>query len=121
MKFNHVTLSVRDLEASMRFYQDVAGLAVTRRFQGGPDTEIVFLGSGDTEVELIQNKSASDGAVTQGNGISLGFVSPSIEDTINLLREKGYETDGVIIRPNPNTSFVFALDPDGFRVQFLQG
>ncbi|MDR0469995.1 MAG: VOC family protein, partial [Peptococcaceae bacterium] len=84
------------------------------------DTEIVFVGSGDTEVELICNKSAGPDEIEPGNGISMGFISPSIEDTIKLLREKGYETDGVIISPNPHTRFFFALDPDGFRVQFLQ-
>lgn len=120
MKFNHVTLSVKDLAASMAFYQDIVGLTVTRRFQGGPDTEIVFLGSGGTEVELICNKTAPGAGTSPGAGISMGFISPSIDDTIKLLREKGYETDGVIVKPNPNTSFFFALDPDGFRVQFMQ-
>ena len=120
MKFNHVTLSVRDLEASLKFYQEIVGLEITRRFPSGPDTEIIFVGSGDTEVELICHKNADHSAVTPGNGISMGFLSPSIEDTIKLLREKGYETDGVIISPNPKTRFFFAIDPDGYRVQFVQ-
>jgi lactoylglutathione lyase len=120
MKFNHVTLSVKNLEDSLKFYQEVVGLEVTRRFQAGPDTEIVFVGSGDTEVELICNKTAGQGEIKPGNGISMGFMSPSIDDTIKLLREKGYKTDGVIISPNPNTRFFFAFDPDGFQVQFLQ-
>ena len=119
LKFCHVTLAVKDMETSLRFYQDVAGLAIKRRFPAGPDMEITFLGNGETEVELICNKANSyTGQV--GNGVSLGFVTPSLEDTIALLREKGYETDGVIESPSPNVRYFFAYDPDGYRVQFVQ-
>ena len=118
MKFCHVTLSVKNIEASLRFYQDIIGLNITRRFFAGPNTEIVFLGSGDTEVELISGDTRN---ITEpGNGISLGFVSESLEDTIKLLREKGYETDGKIISPNPHVSFFFVRDPDGYNIQFVK-
>ena len=117
MKFKHVTLSVKDVEASLQFYQGIVGLEVTRRFTSGSGAEIVFLGNGETDVELIGG--ASHDGVEEGKGISLGFVSESLEDTIALLREKGYYTDGVIISPNPHVSFFFARDPDGYSIQFL--
>ena len=119
MKFCHVTLSVKDIEVSLRFYRDITGLEVKRRFAAGPDSEIAFLGGGDTEVELISG-SARNGA-EPGKGISLGFVTGSLDDTIALLREKGYETDGVILSPNPHVSFFFARDPDGYSIQFVKG
>ena len=118
MKFCHVTLSVKDLEASVRFYQEIVGLEITRRFSAGLDRDIVFLGSGDTEVELISGAVSNGQDV--GKGISLGFNAASLEDIIALLREKGYETDGSIVSPNPNTSFFFARDPDGYNVQFVK-
>ena len=118
MKFCHVTLSVKDLDASVRFYQEIAGLEIIRRFPAGPDRDIAFLGSGDTEVELISGASGNNR--DSGKGISLGFIAASLEDTIALLREKGYETDGNIVSPNPNTSFFFARDPDGYNVQFVK-
>jgi len=119
MKFCHVTLSVKDMEASLRFYQDITGLEVKRRFTAGPDTEITFLGSGNTELELIRD--GAHNGVDPGKGISLGFAAGSLEDTIALLREKGYETDGAIISPNPHVSFFIARDPDGYIVQFVKG
>ena len=119
MKFCHVTLLVKDMEASLRFYQDITGLEVKRRYPAGPDREIAFLGSGDTEVELISG--ASHGEAEPGKGISLGFVAGSLEDSIALLREKGYETDGSIISPSPHVSFFFARDPDGYNIQFVKG
>ena len=117
MKFNHVTLSVKNLEASVSFYKDIVGLDITRRFQAGPGREIVFLGSGDTEVELIGG--AEHGGAELGKGISMGFAAESLEDMITLLREKGYETDGNIVSPQPNVRFFFTRDPDGYNIQFI--
>ena len=118
MKFRHVTLSVKDLEASLRFYQDIVGLEITRRFSSGVDSEIAFVGSGDTEVELISR--ANRKIAEPGKGITMGFETESLDDTIALLREKGYETSGEITSPNPSVSFFFAKDPDGYNVQFLK-
>ena len=117
MKFNHVTLSVADLDASLRFYRDIVGLDIQRRFPAGPGREIVFLGSGDTQVELVGGAS-HDGSEL-GKGLSMGFVAESLEAMITLLRENGYETDGKIISPQPNVSFFFAKDPDGYNIQFI--
>lgn len=117
MKFNHVTLSVANLEASLRFYQEIVGLDIRRRFPAGPGREIVFLGNGDTQVELVGGAN-HDGAEL-GKGLSMGFVAESLEEMIALLREKGYETDGDIISPQPNVRFFFAKDPDGYNIQFI--
>jgi lactoylglutathione lyase len=110
-------LSVKDLEASLRFYTEIVGLDVARRFSAGPGREIVFLGSDLTQVELIGG--ADHGGAEIGKGISMGFVAESLEEMITLLREKGYETDGKIISPQPSVRFFFAKDPDGYNIQFI--
>ena len=118
MKFNHVTLSVSNLEASLRFYQEIVGLEIILQFSAGPGRDIAILGSGDTEVELIGGADNNDNEM--GKGVSLGFLSESLEDTIALLRSKGYATDGNILSPMPGISFFFASDPDGYTVQFMK-
>ena len=70
MKFLWATLNVRDLAESVEFYQDVIGLTMDRRFpiEGG---EIVFMGSGETKVELIYD--GTDKWKGAKPGICLGF------------------------------------------------
>ena len=41
------------LEESLKFYQEVVGLELDKRFQAGPGVEIAFLGKGETKIELI--------------------------------------------------------------------
>ena len=85
MTFQHVTIRVRDMEKSIRFYEEVVGLSVTRRLPGGP----VFLAAeeGGCSVELIAAEEASAYA---GGGISLHsrsveFVHPVRKEPVRIV------------------------------------
>jgi len=117
MKYVWTTIMVKDLEKSLEFYRDFIGLKVNRRFASGPNQEIVFLGDGETEVELIENKQES---FTAGNAISLGFAVESLDETIKLLKEKSINIVSEIIEPNPTIKFIYVLDPNGVKVQFSE-
>jgi len=116
MKFSHVTISVKDLNESLEFYQNVVGLQVNRRFSAG-ESELVFLGNGETEIELIYNRSQTD--VFFGQHISLGFEVASLREMISCLEQKGIPT-GEILQPNPQVTFFFTSDPNGVRIQFVE-
>lgn len=115
-KFIHVTISVKDLNESLNFYQDVIGLKVKRRFSAG-GSDIVFLGDGGTEIELIFDPATPN--VSIGPDISLGFEVPSLKDAIAQLKVKGI-TPGKVLQPNPYVKFCFFSDPNGVRVQFVE-
>ena len=117
IQFYHVTLSVKDLEASIKFYHDIVGLRVLRRFPARQGGEIAFLGSEDIGGTQVEISGRTEGSV--GIRVSIGFVAESLEDTMTFIRKKGYEIDGDIICPNPQTKFFFVKDPDGYRVQFI--
>ena len=114
MKFAHITISVKDLDESLNFYEKILGFPITRRFPAG-DHDIVFLGNGDTEIELIP----SPAEVSFSQDLSLGFQVDSVPDCMAFLQEKGFDV-GELIQPNPGVRFFFTSDPNGVRVQFVE-
>ncbi|MDR1621820.1 MAG: VOC family protein [Synergistaceae bacterium] len=117
MRFGHVTVFVKNLEESLRFYHELVGLPVKRRFSPRPGTEIAFLGNGETEIELIDNHAQGD--VFMGQGISLGFEVTSLQETLDFLRQKGIAA-GEVSQPNPQVKFFFVSDPNGLKIQFVE-
>ncbi len=118
MKFVHTTIMVKNLEESIKFYMDIVGLPVVRRFPAGPEMEIAFLGEGDTLVELIQNDNLQN--INLGTDISLGFSVESLDKTIEFVKEKGIQIHSGPFQPNPTTRFFYVLDPNGLRIQFIE-
>jgi lactoylglutathione lyase len=120
MSFCWVTLRVQNMERSIDFYQDIVGLALGRRFNPGPETEIAFLGSNDslTKVELYCD--GTNPKPQYGRDFSLGFTVDSVEEKMTFLKEKKFENIEGPIQPNPNIRFIFILDPDGVRIQFVE-
>lgn len=118
MKFSWCTIIVRNLEESLKFYQEIVGLTIQRRFPTGETGEIVFLGDGETKVELISK--GTDELVDLGRDISLGFEVDSLDEMISFVKEKGFEIDGGPVQPNPHVRFFYIKDPDGLRIQFVE-
>lgn len=117
MSYLWTTIHVKNIEASIKFYQEVVGLELRRRFSLSPNSEIVFLGVGETEIELMYN----EGEQLPGNyeGFSIGF---STEDA-NKLRESLIASGATVtgmISPNPSLQFFMVKDPDGVNVQFVE-
>ena len=118
MKFCWSTLTVKDMEESLKFYTEIVGLPILQRFPAGPGMEIAFLGEGETKVELIYNKNAKE--VNMGSSISLGFKVECLDKMAALLEEKGIKIQSGPFQPNPSTRFFFVLDPNGLTVQFVE-
>lgn len=117
MKFCWCTISVKDLDESVKFYQEIIGLKLSNRFKAGPNIEIAFLGEGETRVELI-----SDGKdkAQIGSDISLGFEVESVDEMMNFVKEKGIGIYSGPFKPNPHITYFFVKDPNGLKVQFVQ-
>lgn len=118
MEFCWVTLHVKDMEESLRFYEEVVGLEIDNKFNAGPGVEIVFLGDGQTKIELICDRNGND--VSMGNDISLGFEVESMEKMIEFIEFKGLEVHSGPFSPNPSVKFFFVEDPNGLKIQFVE-
>ncbi len=118
MKFLWTTITVKNMEESLKFYQEIVGLSIDKRFPAGPGVEIAFLGDGETKVELICNEQVKD--INIGQDISLGFKVDSVDKKMEFVKEKGINIHGGPIQPNPSTKFFFILDPNGLKIQFVE-
>lgn len=118
MKFCWTTITVKDLDESLRFYEEVVGLKCSRRFGAGANTEIAFLGNGETEIELLCDKVVEE--VNLGKDISLGFEVESVDKMLKFVEDRGIEVLGGIIQPNSHIKFFFVKDPNGLKIQFVE-
>ena len=118
MKFCWSTLTVKNMEESLKFYQEIIGLPLNRRYQAGPGVEIAFLGDGETEIELISNEAKKE--INVGQDISWCFAVDSVDKTMELFREKDVTIQGGPFQPNPHVKFFYVLDPNGMKIQLAE-
>ncbi len=118
MKFIWTTLTVKNMDESLAFYQDVIGLVLQRKMPGGPGMEIAFLGDGETQVELICAESKSN--VAFGPDISLGFEVESLDQMLAFVQEKDIPVLAGPVQPNPHVRFFYIQDPNGLKIQFVE-
>lgn len=120
MKFLWTTLYVKNLDESVAFYSDLAGLKLQRRFPAGPGTEIAFMGNGapdETLVELICDSAKTD--VAHSNDISIGFAVDSADAMLETVKSKNIPLNSGPVE-TPAMKFFTVKDPNGLSVQFFQ-
>ncbi len=118
MKFCWCTITVENMEESLKFYQEIVGLPINRRFAAGPAIEIAFLGDGETRIELYCDGGNKKSDI--GQDISLGFEVNSVEEKLIFVRDHGVEIESGPVQPNPHVKFFLVKDPNGVRIQFVQ-
>ncbi len=115
MQFLWCSLYVTDINASIRFYEEIVGLPVVRRF-GEPGAELAFLGEGETKLELIQGKNEPG----KGGSFSIGFQVENLSEMMAFVQAHGLSIHSGPFAPSPRTRFFFVADPDGVLVQFVE-
>lgn len=118
MKFNYITIMVRDLDRSLNFYQDLISLKVVRRLNP-PQGKIAFIANkqGDTMLELIQFDQAEKVAAS---GMVLSFVADQpLADLQKKAIMKEYETSDITAEP-PKPAHFTITDPDGLFVEISE-
>ena len=118
MKFCWTTISVKNMEESIKFYKEIVGLEIDKRYAAGPGREIAFMGAGETKVELIFDAYCTE--VSFGKDISLGFEVASVDDMLKFLEEKRIAIQSGPFQPNPRVKFFFIQDPNGLKIQFVE-
>jgi lactoylglutathione lyase len=125
-KFDHVTITVEDLERSVEFYRDILGLEVAGMLeQDEGNFKLVYLRSGDVMIELF-NFTEKGKAPGEQKDIDFGlkhfgFKVDSVDEVTRKLKEQGVE---FVLEPLDATGGVriaFFKDPDGVLLEIVEG
>ena len=118
MEFLHTMVRVRDLDASLRFYQ-LLGLREVRRMDNPSGRfTLVYLaapGDDDAQLELTYNYDVED----YGNARNFGHVAYAVDD-IHALCQKLMDAGVVIARPPRDGRMAFVRSPDQISIELLQ-
>lgn len=123
-KVIHSMIRVRDLDASMKFYETAFGLTSADRFDFDGFT-LVYLRNpeNDFEIELTWNHARAE-PYTHGDGYGhVAVAVPDLEAEHRRFVERGlnpnpvkeFQRDGALM-----AKFFFVQDPDGYKIEVLQ-
>jgi lactoylglutathione lyase len=108
---------VKNMDESLKFYTEVIGLEIAGRFEAIPGLELAFLGTGDTQIELVCSEESQRSAV--GDAVSYGFEVDSLDAALTMVEEKGIPIhSGPFV--HPNVKYFFIKDPNGLKIQLKQ-
>ncbi len=122
-RIDHVELIPRDLEKTIDFYTKVLGFSVKSRkkMEAGPMQEIVYLTLGDTMMELLDVKDASD-ITPDTRRIGYRMIALEVDDmdrTFDYLKTKGILPSlGPVTLGSSKRAEI--LDPNGNSIELRQ-
>src|SRR3990172_2214662 len=94
-RIDHVEIISRDLEKSIDFYQNVLGFKVKQRqrVEVPPLEEVVYLGLGDTTLELLSVKEPGSLSLEEWK-VGYRMMAVEVDDmnrAVDYLKSKGIE------------------------------
>ncbi len=119
MMINWITLHVRDLNASKRFYAEFLGLPLAHLFSPRPGMTIAFFGQeGETQLELIHDASHPLPSIAPG-AVSIGITSSRYTELLAKARELSILSGEPAVMGGYLECF-FVTDPDGTEIQVIK-
>ena len=123
MKFLHTMLRVADIEKSLKFYQKLFGLKVTRTKEL-EDATLYFLSDGisNVEIELTYNHETPKGGYVNGTSFGhLAFEIDNMDKFTEKLHALGYDyLYSPFILPGHTLKIAFVNDPDGREIEIVE-
>lgn len=114
MNIKHVTLRVKDLEKSIKFYETITELEVSRRFKSGI-AELAFMANsnGGTEIELLH---IPEGQTFEGKGMFICSDTDKLEEMHTIAKDNDLNPYPIQY-PDDGTRYFYVYDPDGVSIQ----
>ncbi len=126
MRMLHTMLRVGNLEKSLHFYTEIMGMKLLRK-QDYPEYEftLAFVGYGDESDTTVLELTHNWGTESYDLGNAYGHIAIGVGDVYKAC-EKIKEMGGNVVREagpmqGGNTVIAFVEDPDGYKVELLEG
>jgi catechol 2,3-dioxygenase-like lactoylglutathione lyase family enzyme len=133
----HIGLTVKDIERSIAYYRDIAGMSPGKIFVGGSkefDTltnntgaklKVVYMTAGSFQLQLIEYTSSGGVALDLHHNNTgsphISFYVPDVEAKYADLKRRGdVRITSGLVQIAPNMRSFYTEDPDGVPVEFLQ-
>lgn len=122
-RIEHVCIMVKDLEKSIRFYQDVVGLDLIKKMgHPNPELKLAFLGfeeSQETIMELIEGYN--NNLPAEGKVHHICFKVDSLEEEIERLKslDVTFLTEEIETLPD-GSRYIFFAGADGEWIEFFE-
>lgn len=127
LSFDHVTLTVSDLERSIEFYGDTLGLKVLGKIEQ-PDAglTIVYLEAGGGVLELFYFSDEEDSYLNEREDTDIGlqhigFEVSSVNKVADKLRRNNVEFTLEPMDAEGGVRIAFFKDPDGILLELVEG
>ncbi|CEH31613.1 glyoxalase [Aneurinibacillus migulanus] len=122
-RIEHVCIMVKNLEKSIRFYQDVVGLDLIKKMgHPNPELKLAFLGfeeSQETIMELIEGYN--NNLPAEGKVHHICFKVDSLEEEIERLKSLDitFLTEEIETLPD-GSRYIFFAGADGEWIEFFE-
>lgn len=122
MKMAHTCVRVKDLEGSVKFYQEAFGFEESRR-RDFPDSKftLVYLTLPGDEYELELTYNYDHAAYDLGDGYGhIAISSDNLEKLHEEQKNKGFNVTDLKGLPGTDPSYYFITDPDGYKIEVIR-
>ncbi|MCI5824723.1 MAG: VOC family protein [Candidatus Gastranaerophilales bacterium] len=123
MKFLHVMIRVKDINKSLKFYQELFDMNLVNEMEL-EDSKLYFLSDedGQTQIELTHNFNTPKDGYKNGEAFGhFAFSTRNMEDFENKMKEFGINW---LVEPfvleNYDMKIAFLKDPDGNEIELIE-
>ena len=122
-KLLHTRMRVKDIERSVRFYEQALGLRVSRRHTSPRGAQLVFLATpnSEEEIELCQMPAGvAEPVKVQADLMHLAFEVADLEAFAAELSRKGFALSDGPTKTSSGSVIAFIDAPEGYEVELIQ-